>query len=33
MNYDEPEIVATRIECGSTGYLRWLAEQVEAAEP
>lgn len=31
--YDEPEIVATRIEGGSASYLRWLAEQLEAADP
>ena len=29
--YDEPEILALPIVAGSEGYLRWLAESVDAA--
>jgi periplasmic divalent cation tolerance protein len=31
--YDEPEIVATEIVAGSSGYLEWVEEQVEVPRP
>jgi periplasmic divalent cation tolerance protein len=29
-SYDEPEIIATSIVAGSTGYLAWIGENVES---